>query len=200
MRYSEYLERCQFSQRDLIASSQGNLVDDPPEAGVARLPAPPFLMFDRITDVERGGRGGRIAAELDIRLDAWYFQCHFPGDPVQPGCLGVDAIWQLLGFYASICGAAGTGRALGCQQVEFLGQIRPNDKIVSYHVDIKRLMVRPDAGYVIGDGTVAVDGVGIYHVRGAKVGVFHGIRYGSYPHEFGPHARGGVMGENTYDR
>jgi 3-hydroxyacyl-[acyl-carrier protein] dehydratase/trans-2-decenoyl-[acyl-carrier protein] isomerase len=130
MKYAEFLERTQFSKSELLASAQGTLVGDPPADGVPQLPAPPFLMFDRVVEVERRGAQGLIVAEQDVALDAWYFQCHFRGDPVQPGCLGVDAIWQLIGFYAALRGARGAGRALGSKEIEFSGQIRPHNKVV----------------------------------------------------------------------
>src|SRR3989344_864426 len=117
MKYSAFLEKTEFSKAELLASAWGTLVEDPPRAGVPSLPAPPLLMFDRIVEVSHAGSQGRIIAEQDIALDAWFFQCHFRNDPVQPGCLGVDAIWQLLGFYAAVRGAQGAGRALGGKEI-----------------------------------------------------------------------------------
>src|SRR5512139_2150405 len=105
MNYAEFRDRSSFSLEDLLAFAYGNLVEDRPEGFDARLPAPPFLMLDRILTITHEGRQGRIVAEQDIRLDAWYFQCHFKGDPIQPGCLCVDAVWQLLGFYCVWRGA-----------------------------------------------------------------------------------------------
>jgi 3-hydroxyacyl-[acyl-carrier protein] dehydratase/trans-2-decenoyl-[acyl-carrier protein] isomerase len=102
MTYREFMEQTAFSQEELLAFAYGHLVDDPPVDFDGRLPAPPFLMVDRILSLSRDGRRGTVVAELDVRLDAWYFQCHMPGDPVQPGCLAVDAIWQLLGFYCPL--------------------------------------------------------------------------------------------------
>jgi 3-hydroxyacyl-[acyl-carrier protein] dehydratase/trans-2-decenoyl-[acyl-carrier protein] isomerase len=130
MNYQEFMARDHFNFEELLAFSYGTLVSDPPADFDARLPAPPFLMVDRISLISTDGSKGRIIAEQDIRLDAWYFQCHMPGDPVQPGCLGVDAIWQLLGFYCIWRGAGGSGRALGCADVSFNGQIRPFNKCV----------------------------------------------------------------------
>jgi len=169
-------------------------VTDPPEHFEARLPAPPFLMMDRITLLEADGRGGRIVAEQDIRLDAWYFQCHFPGDPVQPGCLGVDAIWQLLGFYCIWRGALGTGRALGCGEVAFNGQIRPYNKCVRFEIDVRRYSHLKDSGasLIVGDGRIYVDDEQIATVSQARTGIFKDIRYPDYPRR-SKHAVGGMM-------
>lgn len=182
MKYQEFLERQEFSQEEIIAFSYGNLVEDPPDE-LSRLPAPPFLMVDRVTLLERKGKKGRILAEKDISIDEWYFQCHFVGDPVQPGCLGVDAIWQLIGFYIIANGAPGFGRALGCREVEFNGQIRPHNRLVRYEIDIRRYSSMPDQGaaLAIGDGRLFVDDTQIYSVKDAKVGVFTGIGYRDYP-------------------
>lgn len=182
MRYAEFLERGHFSKEELLAHSQANLVADPP-AEFVRLPAPPMLMIDRIVEIERLGQRGRIVGEQDIRVDDWFFQCHFRGDPVQPGCLGVDTVWQLIGFYCGAVGAVGSGRALGCKEVEFAGQIRPYDRVVRYEVDIRRLTRLPESGtaVAIGSARVLVDGEPIYTVRDAKVGTFRGIAYADYP-------------------
>jgi 3-hydroxyacyl-[acyl-carrier protein] dehydratase/trans-2-decenoyl-[acyl-carrier protein] isomerase len=182
IRYAEFLERTSLSQEELLALSQGNLVADPPEEFV-RLPAPPFLMLDRVVSIERAGPRGRIVAEQDIRLDQWFFQCHFRGDPVQPGCLGVDAVWQLVGLYCAAAGGPGSGRALGCKEVEFAGQIRPYNKVVRYEVDIRRFSMLKDSGSSVAIGTarVFVDGEHIYTVKDAKVGMFLGIAYPDYP-------------------
>jgi 3-hydroxyacyl-[acyl-carrier protein] dehydratase/trans-2-decenoyl-[acyl-carrier protein] isomerase len=182
MRYAEFLERDRFSKEDLLGLSQGNLVDDPPKEFV-RLPAPPMLMIDRVVTLDRRGPPARIVGEQDIHLTDWFFQCHFRGDPVQPGCLGVDAVWQLLGLYCAAAGAAGSGRALGCKEVEFSGQIRPYNRVVRYEVDIRRFSKLEQSGsaVVIGTGRVLVDDEPIYVVRDAKVGTFSGIAYGDYP-------------------
>lgn len=182
MKYSEFLERTNFSREELIAQSQGNLVQDAP-VELAKLPAPPFLMIDRITRIEKEGTKGRLVAEQDVAVDQWFFQCHFRNDPVQPGCLGVDAIWQLIGFYCCTQGAPGSGRALGCKEVEFLGQIRPHNKLVRYEVEIRRYTYLADqkAAMAIGTGKVLVDGEHIYTVNDAKVGIFEGITYSDYP-------------------
>jgi 3-hydroxyacyl-[acyl-carrier protein] dehydratase/trans-2-decenoyl-[acyl-carrier protein] isomerase len=183
MTYDEFQKRSHFSQEELIAFAYGNLVEDPPEGFTARLPSPPFLMVDRILEIQGNGRQGRIVAEQDIRLDAWYFQCHMPGDPVQPGCLGVDAIWQLLGFFCVWRGSLGSGRALGCGEVVFVGQIRPFNRIVLYEVEVRRFTRLKESGasIVIGEGRISVDGEEIAEIHGAKTGVFQGIAYPDYP-------------------
>ncbi|MBN2438739.1 MAG: bifunctional 3-hydroxydecanoyl-ACP dehydratase/trans-2-decenoyl-ACP isomerase, partial [Deltaproteobacteria bacterium] len=183
MTYEEFQERSHFGQQELIAFAYGNLVEAPPEGFVARLPAPPFLMVDRILEIQGNGRQGRIVAEQDIRLDAWYFQCHMPGDPVQPGCLGVDAIWQLLGFFCTWRGSLGSGRALGCSEVVFSGQIRPFNRIVLYEIGVRRFTHLKESGasIVIGEGRISVDGEEIAEIHGAKTGVFQGISYPDYP-------------------
>jgi len=184
IKYNEYLQKSSFSKQELLAFSWGSLIEDPPEEGCGILPAPPMLMFDRVTEVTRIGNKGRIVAEQDISLSDWFFQCHFRTDPVQPGCLGVDAVWQLIGFYATLCGAKGAGRALGAKDIDFFGQIRPHNKLVRYEVDIKRFIQRKSAGssIAIGSASVSVDGQTIYTIKDAKVGIFIGIQYSDYPH------------------
>jgi 3-hydroxyacyl-[acyl-carrier protein] dehydratase/trans-2-decenoyl-[acyl-carrier protein] isomerase len=181
--YEEFQKCSHFGLEELLAFAYGSLVDNPPEDFTARLPAPPFLMVDRILDIREDGRRGRIVAEQDIRLDSWYFQCHMPGDPVQPGCLGVDAVWQLLGFYCVWRGAIGSGRALGCEEVVFNGQIRPFNRIVRYEVDVRRFTQLKESGasVVIGEGIISVDGETIAEVHGARTGIFKGISYPDYP-------------------
>ena len=187
-----------FEIEDLIAFSYGRLIEDPPPGFDARLPAPPFLMVDRISAINSNGRGGSIIAGQDVKIDAWYFQCHMPGDPVQPGCLCVDAIWQLLGFYCVWRGALGSGRALGCGEVVFNGQIRPLDTLLRYEVDIKRFsqLKKSGSSVVVGNGRVFVDDEMIMTIEGARVGVFRGIRYPDYPRS-SPNARGGIMERTT---
>jgi 3-hydroxyacyl-[acyl-carrier protein] dehydratase/trans-2-decenoyl-[acyl-carrier protein] isomerase len=181
--YREFRERKSFGLAELIAFSRGSLVTDPPAGFEARLPAPPFLMVDRILRLDADGRKGKIVAEQDIRLDAWYFQCHMPGDPVQPGCLGVDALWQLLGFYGTWRGGLGAGRALGCDGVTFTGQIRPYHRVVRFEIDVRRFAALADSGasIMIGDGTISVDGEPVAEVRQARTGLFRGIVYDGYP-------------------
>ncbi len=194
MTYSEFREQERFGLEDLIAFSYGNLVEDPPADFDARLPAPPFLMVDRVLSFRTEGRHGSITAEQDIRMDAWYFQCHMPGDPVQPGCLCVDAVWQLLGFYCVWRGALGSGRALGCGEVTFNGQVRPYNKVLRYEIAVRRFSQLKDSGasIVIGDGLVFVDNELIAEVRQARTGVFRGIAYPDYPQR-SRNAVGGIM-------
>jgi 3-hydroxyacyl-[acyl-carrier protein] dehydratase/trans-2-decenoyl-[acyl-carrier protein] isomerase len=153
-----------------------------------------MLMFDRVVTIERNGPRGRIVGEQDIHPDDWFFQCHFRGDPVQPGCLGVDAVWQLIGLYCGLAGASGSGRALGCKEVEFAGQIRPYNKVVRYEVDIRRFSNLKASGSAvsIGSAKVLVDGELIYTVKDAKVGMFLGIAYPDYPAK-SANSVGGIM-------
>jgi 3-hydroxyacyl-[acyl-carrier protein] dehydratase/trans-2-decenoyl-[acyl-carrier protein] isomerase len=193
VKYTEYVQRTSFDKNELLALAYGTLVSDaPPE--MSRLPAPPLLMFDRVIELTRAGHRGRIVAEQDVQLDAWYFQAHFRGDPVQPGCLGLDTVWQLLGLYLSACDCLGAGRALGVNEVEFFGQIRPHDQIVRYEVDVRRMVRFKEQGaaIAIADATVAVDGQVIYTVVGARTGIFPGIKYADYPFP-SRNARGGCM-------
>ncbi|MEX2444218.1 MAG: bifunctional 3-hydroxydecanoyl-ACP dehydratase/trans-2-decenoyl-ACP isomerase [Alkalispirochaeta sp.] len=194
MRYEDYLKRESFSKEEILSIAWGTLVEDSPKEGLARLPAPPMLMFDRITEVSHTGNRGRIVAEQDVLLDAWFFQCHFRNDPVQPGCLGVDAVWQLIGLYAGLRGARGYGRALGVKEVEFQGQIRPHNTMVRYEVDIRRYADLPASGSAValGSAQVSVDGEVIYLITDAKVGIFQGIQYPDYPNPSG-NSRGGKM-------
>jgi len=195
MKYNEFLDRDSFTRDEVLAFAHGNLIEDPPAGFDCRLPTPPMLMIDRITQLERDGRRGTIVAERDVRVDDWFFQCHFLGDPVQPGCLGVDAVWQLIGFYCGWSGALGSGRALGCGEVSFEGQIRPMDGVVRYEVDVRRFthLAESGAGIAVANGRVLVDGEQIYTIKDARVGVFRDIAYTEYPLP-GRHARGGVMG------
>ena len=159
-----------FDHEQLLACARGELFG----AGNARLPSPPMLMFDRITHVAAsGGRYGKgvLRAELDIRPDLWFFGCHFAGDPVMPGCLGVDAMWQLAGFFLPWLGEPGRGRALGVGQVKFTGQVLPSARLVRYEVDIRRVM-RGKLALVIADGTMFVDDREIYVASDLRVGLF----------------------------
>jgi len=183
MTYNEFRECPSFGLEELLAFSQGRLVEDSPQDFEARLPVPPFLMMDRILTMTADGRQGAIVAEQDIHIDAWYFQCHFRGDPVQPGCLCVDAVWQLLGFYGLWRGGLGAGRALGCGEVAFNGQIRPFNKVVRYEITVKRFAQLKESGasIVIGDGQVFVDDEAIAQISQARTGIFKGITYPDYP-------------------
>ena len=159
-----------LDREQLLACARGEMFGP----GNARLPAPPMLMFDRITEISTEGgdfNKGVIRAELDIHPDLWFFQCHFIGDPVMPGCLGVDAMWQLAGFYLPWLGEPGLGRALGVGQVKFSGQVRPDAKLVSYEIDIRRVM-RGKLALVIADGRTHVDGREIYVANDLRVGLF----------------------------
>ena len=196
MRYDEFRARSSFSQEEILAFAHGRLLEDKPPEFKARFPLPPMLMVDRIDHISREGVRGRIVAERDIRLDDWFFQCHFLEDPVQPGWLGVDGVWQLIGCYCSWNGALGTGRALGCSEVDFFGQIRPHDKVVRYEIDIVRYQDLPQSGsaIAIGDADILVDGDSIYKIKRAKVGVFRDIDYNDYPWP-SQRSRGGKMAE-----
>ncbi|RUO38340.1 3-hydroxyacyl-[acyl-carrier-protein] dehydratase FabA [Aliidiomarina shirensis] len=159
-----------YTREELLACSRGEMFGP----GNSQLPAPNMLMMDRITimDPEGGDHGlGYIEAELDIHPDLWFFACHFPGDPVMPGCLGLDALWQTLGFFLACSGGPGRGRALGVGEVKFTGQILPTNKKVTYKIHMKRLVKRR-LFVGIGDGTVEVDGRTIYEANDLKVGLF----------------------------
>lgn len=194
--YENFLQKSTFSKPELLAYAWHSLIENPPKEGCGILPAPPMLMFDRVVEITHKGRRGRIIAEQDIHLDAWFFQCHFRNDPVQPGCLGVDAVWQLIGFYAVLRGAKGSGRALGAKEIEFFGQIRPHNKLVRYEIEIKRYSEIPSQGaaIAIGSAKVLVDGEEIYRINDAKAGIFKDIQYSDYPH-LSANAMGGKLGE-----
>ena len=159
-----------FSYEQLIASGEGKLFS----ADSGRLPLPPMLMFDRIThiDSEGGAHGlGKIVAELDVNPDLWFFKCHFQGDPVMPGCLGLDAMWQLVGFYLGWLGGPGRGRALGVGEVKFRGQVLPVNKLVTYRIHLKRVMMRKLV-MGIADAEMECDGRIIYEANDLRVGLF----------------------------
>jgi 3-hydroxyacyl-[acyl-carrier protein] dehydratase/trans-2-decenoyl-[acyl-carrier protein] isomerase len=192
--YDEFKARSRFEKSELIAFANGTLVSDAPADFVARLPVPPMLMLDRVVEISAEKNRGRIVAERDVNLDDWFFQCHFVSDPVQPGCLGLDGVWQLLGFYCNWRGGLGSGRALGCGDVDFFGQIRPHDTLMRYEVDVRRYteIKHAKASMVIGDARVIVDGEEIYKISRARVGLFRGIAYPDYPLE-SENSRGGRM-------
>ncbi len=140
----------------------------------ARLPLPNMLMMDRVSLItaEGGEHGkGEIRAELDITKDLWFFDCHFSGDPVMPGCLGLDAMWQLVGFFLAWKGNPGRGRALGAGEIKFFGQVLPSSKIVTYHLELKRVIERKLV-MGIADGSMCVDGREIYTAKDLRVGLF----------------------------
>lgn len=194
MKYAEFLGRDHFDADELLAFAWGRLVEDAPADFTSQLPTPPMLMVDRVLEISRAGRQGRVVAERAVRRDDWFFQCHFTNDPVQPGCLGVDAVWQLLGFFCNWAGGLGSGRALGSGEIEFFGQIRPHDRLVRYEIDVRRYseLKSTGASIAIGDAAVLVDGEPIYSIRNAKSGLFRGIAYRDYPHP-GPNAKGGRL-------
>ena len=159
-----------FTYEELIECGEGKTFGD----GNARLPAPPMLMMDRIVKIDaEGGEAGKgiMIAELDIKPELWFFDCHFPTDPVMPGCLGLDAMWQLVGFYLGWLGNPGRGRALGAGEVKFFGQVLPTAKKVTYKIELTRLIQRK---LVMGmaNATMEVDGKEIYSAKDLKVGLF----------------------------
>ena len=164
------MKKNSFSYEQLIDCANGDLFGK----GNAQLPSPPMLMFDRITNInETGGtfQKGEIVAELDIKPELWFFDCHFKGDPVMPGCLGLDAMWQLVGFYLGWLEQPGKGRALGVGEVKFTGQVLNTVKKVTYQISIKRLILRK---LILGvaDGVLKADGEPIYEAKDMKVGLF----------------------------
>jgi 3-hydroxyacyl-[acyl-carrier protein] dehydratase/trans-2-decenoyl-[acyl-carrier protein] isomerase len=159
-----------YSREELLACGRGEMFGP----GNAQLPVPPMLMFDRITKItdEGGAYGkGHVVAELDIRPDLWFFDCHFINDPVMPGCLGLDAMWQLVGYFLGWSGAPGKGRALGVGEVRFTGQVTPKVKQVVYRIDLKRVIMRKLV-LGIGDGVMEADGKVIYEAKDLRVGLY----------------------------
>jgi len=159
-----------YSLEELLACGRGEMFGP----GNAQLPVPPMLMFDRITKItDNGGAHGKgyVEAELDVNPDLWFFQCHFINDPVMPGCLGLDAMWQLVGYFLGWSGAPGKGRALGVGEVTFRGQVTTKVKKVVYRIDLKRVIIRKLV-MGIGDGVLEADGQVIYEAKDLKVGLF----------------------------
>jgi 3-hydroxyacyl-[acyl-carrier protein] dehydratase/trans-2-decenoyl-[acyl-carrier protein] isomerase len=159
-----------YNREELVLCGTGDLFGPK----TARLPTGNMLMFDRIVEINADGGAhgkGRIEAELDIRPDLWFFGCHFVDDPVMPGCLGLDALWQLCGFFLAWSGCEGKGRALGAGAVKFTGQVLPTAKKVTYMLDIRRLIARK-LSLLIADGSMAVDGRTIYTAEDLRVGLF----------------------------
>jgi 3-hydroxyacyl-[acyl-carrier protein] dehydratase / trans-2-decenoyl-[acyl-carrier protein] isomerase len=158
-----------FDYDELLACARGELFGP----GNAQLPAPPMLLFDRITSITKdGGKHGKgyIEAEFDIRPDLWFFDCHFLGDPVMPGSLGLDAMWQLVGFFLGWIGGKGSGRALGCSSVKFGGEVTRDVRLVTYKVDMTRVINR-SLVMGIGDAVLEADGTPIYWAEGLRVGL-----------------------------
>ena len=157
-----------YSYDEIICCGEGNLFGP----GNAQLPLPPMLMFDRIISINSDGGAygkGEVVAEFDIKSDLWFFPCHFVDDPVMPGCLGLDALWQLAGFYLGWSGAIGRGRAFGVGEVKFTGMVTPKTKLVTYFIDIKRVINRQVA-IAFADGKMFADGQICYEIKGLRVG------------------------------
>jgi len=160
-----------YKYEELIDCANGKLFGP----GNAKLPSPPMLMFDRITNIQKDKgkyNKGLIEAELDIKEKLWFFDCHFKEDPVMPGCLGLDAMWQLVGFFLGWQGEPGKGRALGVNAVKFTGEVLINAKIAKYEVNIKRILKKEGAVVGLADGTLYSDGKPIYEAENLKVGLF----------------------------
>lgn len=167
---NDFTQKSSFSYEDLIQCGHGELFGP----GNAQLPLPPMLMFDRITEISNdGGEHGKglIVAELDIKPDLWFYGCHFEGDPIMPGCLGLDALWQMLGFFLGWQGLPGPGRALGVGEVKFAGEVKPEGKLLRYQIDVKKVIKRGVA-LAIADGLAELDGETVYTTAGLKVGLF----------------------------
>ena len=160
-----------FDYSELISCANGEMFGP----GNARLPSPPMLMFDRITKITENGGSydkGYVEAELDIKKNLWFFDCHFKTDPVMPGCLGLDAMWQLVGFFLGWIGNPGKGRALGVGEVKFTGEVLSNNKLAKYIIEIKRVMKKGDTSVGLADGILLIDDKKIYSTKNLKVGLF----------------------------
>ncbi len=165
------MQKNSFNYEELIACGKGDLFGE----GNAKLPLPPMLMFDRITEIKKDigeFKKGFIKAELDIKDNLWFFDCHFQNDPVMPGCLGLDAMWQLVGFYLGWTGEPGKGRALGVNSVKFTGEVLKNTKIATYEINMKRILKKEGAVVGLADGILNADGKTIYKAENLKVGLF----------------------------
>ena len=165
------MKKSSFSYDELINCANGELFGP----GNAKLPSPPMLMFDRITEInEKNGSFGKglMKAELDIKEDLWFFDCHFKEDPVMPGCLGLDAMWQLVGFYLGWLGNPGRGRALGVSTVKFTGEVLKNVKMATYIINIKRILIKGETTVGLANGVLLADDKKIYSADGLKVGLF----------------------------
>ena len=160
-----------YTYEDLINCGDGELFGK----GNAKLPLPPMLMFDRITEIQKDTgkfKKGHMKAELDIKDSLWFFNCHFKDDPVMPGCLGLDAMWQLVGFFLGWTGEPGKGRALGVSSVKFTGEVLKNVKMATYNIDMKRILKKEGAVVGLADGVLDADGKKIYSAENLKVGLF----------------------------
>ena len=169
---NSFTPQSSYSYEDIIECGKGNLFGP----GNAQLPAPPMLMFNRITKVNKDGGmhgKGEIIAELDIKPDLWFFECHFLGDPVMPGCLGLDALWQMLGFYLGWLGYPGKGRALGVGEIKFVEEIKQDKQLIQYKVNIKKSMSKKGFSIGYGDGQIIHQDKIIYHANDLKVGLFN---------------------------
>ena len=165
------MKKNSYSYDELINCGDGKLFGP----GNARLPLPPMLMFDRITEIndnQGSFKKGSLQAELDIKQDLWFFDCHFKEDPVMPGCLGLDAMWQLVGFYLGWIGNPGRGRALGVGTVKFTGEVLKGIKLVKYEIEMKKIMSPGGTTVGLANGTVLADGKKIYSAENLKVGLF----------------------------
>ena len=165
------MKKSSFSYDELISCANGELFGP----GNAKLPSPPMLMFDRITEIDenKGAYGkGLMKAELDIKDNLWFFNCHFKEDPVMPGCLGLDAMWQLVGFYLGWLGNPGRGRALGVSTVKFTGEVLKNVKMATYIIDMKRILIKGETTVGLANGILLADDKKIYSADGLKVGLF----------------------------
>ena len=164
-------KKSSYKYDDLIKCANGNLFGP----GNAKLPLPPMLMFDRISEINESKgefKKGLIKAELDIKNDLWFFDCHFKDDSVMPGCLGLDAMWQLVGFYLGWLGNPGKGRALGVNTVKFTGEVLKNVKIATYEINMKRVLIKEGATVGLANGILKADGKKIYSAENLKVGLF----------------------------
>ena len=165
------MQKNSFTYEELIACGKGDLFGE----GNAKLPLPPMLMFDRISKIDNNSgefKKGIIKAELDIKEKLWFFDCHFQGDPVMPGCLGLDAMWQLVGFFLGWTGEPGKGRALGVNSVKFTGEVLKNVKMATYEINMKRILKKEGAVVGLADGILNADGKTIYKAENLKVGLF----------------------------
>jgi 3-hydroxyacyl-[acyl-carrier protein] dehydratase/trans-2-decenoyl-[acyl-carrier protein] isomerase len=165
------MQKNSFTYEELIACGKGDLFGE----GNAKLPLPPMLMFDRISKIDNNSgefKKGIIKAELDIRENLWFFDCHFKGDPVMPGCLGLDAMWQLVGFFLGWTGEPGKGRALGVNSVKFTGEVLRNVKMATYEINMKRILKKEGTTVGLANGILSADGKIIYRAENLKVGLF----------------------------